>query len=126
MFAIKWTFWIGFGAFYAALAVIFGAFGSHALKSKLSPSDFDIFQTASQYHMYHALGILAIGMVATRIDSTLLNTAGIFIAVGSIIFSGSLYALVLTDTRILGAVTPIGGVLLIIGWLSFAWCAFSL
>jgi uncharacterized membrane protein YgdD (TMEM256/DUF423 family) len=126
MLTLKWTFWVGLGASYGALAVIFGAFGAHLLKSKLPEGDLSIFQTATQYHMYHALALLAVGFFSTRIDSQLLNATGWLFAIGTLIFSGSLYLLVITGNRWLGAVTPIGGLLLVLGWILFAWRAFTL
>ena len=106
------------GALNAALAVGFGAFGAHALKARLTETDLDIFQTACQYHFYHALGLLIIGLlVATHPGSGLVKISGWIMFAGIILFSGSLYALVLTQYRWLGAVTPLGGTAFIIAWI---------
>jgi uncharacterized membrane protein YgdD (TMEM256/DUF423 family) len=120
-----WTAWIGTGSFLAALGVGMGAFGAHALKARLSPDMLAVFDTAVRWHMYHALALLAVGMVATRIESLPLKIAGFSFVLGMILFSGSLYALTLTGNRSLGMITPIGGVFLIAGWLALAFSVFK-
>lgn len=113
-------FFIIAGAINAALAVALGAFGAHALKEKLSERYLAIWETAVQYQMFHAIGLLVIGvLVGTAIlnATTQLNWAGYLILAGTIIFSGSLYALSLSGVGVLGAITPIGGVLFIAGWI---------
>lgn len=110
--------WIMLGAFLAALAVIFGAFGAHALKNKVSPDDLIIFETGVKYHMYHALGLILIGILGFHYNADIIQLPGFLISIGLLIFSGSLYILVLSGIRWLGAITPIGGVLLIAGWLT--------
>ena len=113
-------FFIIAGAVNAAIAVAFGAFGAHALKEKLSEHYLAIWETAVQYQMFHALALLAIGilMSPTLFGSvTQLSWAGYLILAGIIIFSGSLYVLSLTGIGILGAITPIGGVAFIAGWI---------
>jgi len=99
----------------AALAVGFGAFGAHALKTRLSPDMFSVWQTASQYHLVHAVALVALagGAKASGCSWNVLLA-------GIVLFSGSLYALALSGIRGLGAITPIGGVLLVAGWLMLA------
>lgn len=113
-------FFIIAGAVNAAIAVMLGAFGAHALKDKLSERYLAIWETAVQYQMFHALGLLVIGILASSSiwgASLQLNWAGYLILGGIIIFSGSLYALSLSGIGVLGAITPIGGVLFIVGWI---------
>lgn len=113
-------FFIVAGAVNAAIAVMLGAFGAHALKDKLSERYLAIWETAVQYQMFHALGLIAIGILASSSIlgvSSQLNWAGYTMLAGIIIFSGSLYLLSLTGVGVLGAITPIGGVLFIIGWI---------
>ncbi len=113
------------GAKLALLAVALGAFGAHALRARLSPEDLAIFETGVRYQMYHALALFAVAWAASRWPGTAVNAAGWMFIVGVLIFSGSLYALVLTETRWLGAVTPVGGVVLILGWGLLAWGIFQ-
>ena len=103
------------GAFNAMLAVALGAFGAHGLEGKLSEKYMDIWDKATAYQMYHALGIIAIAILngTTKMN---LNTAGWLMTLGIVLFSGSLYLLALTQIKVLGAITPIGGVLFIAGW----------
>jgi uncharacterized membrane protein YgdD (TMEM256/DUF423 family) len=109
------------GSINAFLAVAAGAFGAHALKSKLSKEMLAIFETGVNYHFLHALGLVLIGIIALKInDSNLVNWSGILFLVGIIIFSGSLYILSLTGIRALGAITPIGGVAFLAGWILLA------
>ena len=121
-----WTTWITIGSIWGGLAVVLGAFGAHALKARLTPDLLQTFELAARYQMYHALALLAVGLLGTRVDSTPLQIAGIAIFAGSLVFSGSLYALVLTQERWLGMITPIGGMSMIIGWFTLAYTAFSL
>ncbi len=113
------------GAKLALLGVALGAFGAHALRERLSPEDLAIFETGVRYQMYHALALFAVAWAASRWPGTAVNAAGWMFIVGVLIFSGSLYALVLTDTRWLGAITPLGGVALILGWGFLAWGIFQ-
>jgi uncharacterized membrane protein YgdD (TMEM256/DUF423 family) len=94
-----------------------GAFGAHGLKSRLSAEMLAVWQTAVQYHAWHALGLLAVGLL---LPSPWSRAAGLLLVAGIVLFSGSLYALALGAPRVLGAVTPFGGLALIAGWLSFA------
>ena len=99
------------------LAVAAGAFGRHALKSRLTPELLETFEIATRYLIYHALAIIAVSLLAPR-SGTAVQVAGILFALGVVVFSGSLYALALTGARWLGAITPIGGLLLLAGWLA--------
>ena len=105
------------GAALALLAVALGAFGAHALRARLEPRDLEIFETAVRYQMYHALGLIGIAWLSTRLAGPLTGWAGWLMVAGTLVFSGSLYLLVLTGPRWLGAITPIGGLMLIAGWL---------
>ncbi|MEW4983398.1 MAG: DUF423 domain-containing protein [Cycloclasticus sp.] len=95
---------------------MFGAFGAHALKGSLSPHFLAIYHTATDYQMWHAIGLLLIGVLHQQRPSSLLRRAGWFMSAGIVIFSGSLYALSLSGIKILGAITPIGGVAFLIAW----------
>ena len=105
-------------------AVGLGAFGAHALKARLAPDMQAIWQTAVQYHAWHALGLLAAGLLMMhRPDAPALGLAAWLFVAGIALFSGSLYALALSGVRGLGAITPFGGVAFLAGWLAFAWAA---
>ncbi len=114
--------WIFLGALGGALAVISGAFGAHALAARLDPRSLELWETASRYLMYGALALVLVGLYghsgARRIDA-----AGWCLFIGTLIFSGTVAALALGGPRVLGAVTPIGGTLMIVGFLLFAWSA---
>ena len=113
-------FFIIAGAVNAAIAVMLGAFGAHALKEKLSEHYLAVWETAVQYQMFHAVGLIAIGILMNASllgPITQLTWAGWLLLVGIIIFSGSLYILSLSGIGILGAITPIGGVAFIAGWI---------
>lgn len=108
-------------------AVVLGAFGAHALKARLDAYGQGIWETAVQYHFYHALALLAVGIVALgQPQSTLLRSSGWLFLLGTLVFSGSLYLLALTGTRWLGAVTPIGGLAFIGGWACLAVASWKL
>lgn len=109
-------FCLALGAGYGLLGVALGAFGAHALRERLAPDMLRVWETAVQYQFWHALALLAVGLLALRAPSTSLAIAGGSFAVGVLLFSGSLYALALSEVRVLGAITPIGGVALLIGW----------
>jgi uncharacterized membrane protein YgdD (TMEM256/DUF423 family) len=107
----------------AFLAVSAGAFGAHALRARLSDDLLNTFQTAATYQMYHALALLGVGILLARFSvdgSVWLTAAGWLFIAGTLLFSGSLYALALTETRWLGAITPLGGVAFLLGWLALA------
>jgi len=109
---------IGLGSFNAFLAVMMGAFGAHALKTSLA-AYLPVYETAVEYHMAHALGLLMIGGIAYwQTNSVWLKAAGWLLLIGIILFSGSLYALSISGIRELGMITPVGGLCLLLGWLS--------
>lgn len=118
---------LSIAAILAGLSVAGGAFASHALKERLSERALEIFETGSKYQMYHALALLAIGLLLSRseVASTLLNTAGFAFIAGVVLFSGSLYALSLSGIKWLGAITPLGGVAFLVGWGCLAIAAWS-
>ncbi len=99
------------------IAVALGAFAAHGLKGKLTPSLLSAFETATQYQMYHALALLAVALLLKFQPSAWLNASGWLFIAGSVLFSGSLYALALTGIRLFGPITPIGGVCFLLGWL---------
>lgn len=105
------------GALFGFLGVLAGAFGSHFLKQRLNPESLQIFEIAVRYQMYHALALVGLAAVIGIFNSTLMPISGWFFVVGTIIFSGSLYILVFTGNKLWGAVTPVGGVFLLLGWL---------
>ena len=99
------------------LAVAAGAFGAHALRARITPEHLAIFETGARYQIYHALALLAVAWAVSRWPGSLLVYAGWLFVAGSVVFSGSLYLLALTGARWWGAVTPIGGVAFLAGWL---------
>lgn len=109
------------GALLAGLAVALGAFGAHGLDGRVPPDRLATFETGVRYHMYHALALLAVGLLMRQRGGGVLRAAAWAFAAGILIFSGSLYVLVLTDTPLMGAVTPFGGVGFIAGWVLLAW-----
>lgn len=111
------------GSINAFLAVALGAFGAHGLKNKLTADMLSIYETGVQYHMYHALGLVLVGILAHWAAPGTLNWAGWLMFFGIIFFSGSLYILSMTGIKILGAITPIGGVLFLISWIMVAYAA---
>lgn len=114
------------GSINAMLAVILGAFGAHGLKDRLSDAMLQVYQTGVQYHYYHSLGLILIGLVAFRItDSKALKWAAWLMLAGIILFSGSLYLLAITNVRWLGFITPFGGTSFIIAWLLLAIAALN-
>ncbi|MBU3846328.1 MAG: DUF423 domain-containing protein [Candidatus Acinetobacter avistercoris] len=117
--------WIGISALNLALAVLLGAFGAHGLKAHASAAQISWWQTATDYFFYHALGLLALAIIAKVIPTLPIKLSFIFMQIGIILFCGSLYVMALGLPRILGAVTPIGGAFMIAGWLVLAWNAFK-
>jgi uncharacterized membrane protein YgdD (TMEM256/DUF423 family) len=103
-----------------ALATVAGAFGAHALKAHLPPDKLAVYETAVRYHFLHALGLLVIGVLLRSADGELLRWSATLVLVGIILFSGSLYLLTFGAPRLLGVVTPLGGLALIGGWGLFA------
>jgi uncharacterized membrane protein YgdD (TMEM256/DUF423 family) len=105
------------GAAAASLAVALGAFGAHGLRGAISADMLAHFETGVRYHMYHALGLLAVAFAVTRWqESALAVAAGWLFVAGIVLFSGSLYVMALTGWRWLGAITPLGGVAFVAGW----------
>lgn len=128
--------WLRVGAILGALAVAIGAFGAHGLRGSLERAvvsgdrtraeadrALEVYETGVKYHMAHALALLAVGlfMIATRRTDLSLQVVGWLFVVGIVIFSGSLYLLGFTGIRWLGAITPLGGLAMIAGWVVFAW-----
>lgn len=112
------------GAVAMALGVMLGAFGAHGLKNRLAPDLLAVFHTGVEYHLYHGLGLLLVGILIQQFPAVAgLRTGGWLLLAGLVIFSGSLYLLALTGVRGLGAITPIGGTAFIAGW---GWIAWSL
>lgn len=109
------------GALLAGLAVALGAFGAHGLESRVTADRLQTFEIGARYQMYHALALLLVGLFAAQWPGGVLHAAGWCFVAGIIVFSGSLYVLVLTDTGWLGAITPLGGVAFIAGWALLAW-----
>ncbi len=118
------TFFV-LGAVLAAVGVAAGAFGAHALRARLSPEMLSVFETGVRYHLIHALALLAVAWAGTRWPGGAVNAAGWLFLTGTVLFSGSLYALTLSGIRALGAITPFGGVAFIAGWLMLAWAVFK-
>jgi uncharacterized membrane protein YgdD (TMEM256/DUF423 family) len=116
-------FFFALGSLLAFLAVALGAFAAHALKERLAPDMLAIFETGVRYHMYHALALFAVGWACARWPASSAHLAGWAFLFGILVFSGSLYILSLTGMRWLGAITPIGGLAFLIGWLALAWAA---
>jgi len=107
------------GSANAMLAVILGAFGAHALKARLDESLLKIYHTGVEYHFYHALGLILVGIIAMNIPTNIwLKSSGWMMFAGIVLFSGSLYSLSILNVRWLGMITPFGGLLFILAWLS--------
>lgn len=118
-------FFIVMGAVLAGLGVAAGAFGAHGLDGRVTPDRLETFHTAVTYQMYHALALLIVGGLIAQGSGPLLHAAGYCFIGGILVFSGSLYVLVLTDTPWLGAVTPFGGGAFLVGWGLFAWAGWA-
>jgi len=116
--------WILVAAITGAAGVVLGAFGAHALETRLTPGQLASWQTAVQYHLLHAVVLLALALFTVSSGRSVSIPASLF-AVGVLLFAGSIYWLVLGGPRWLGPVTPIGGTCLIAGWISLAWIARS-
>ena len=111
-------FYLALGSINALLVVLIGAFGAHGLKAKLTVENMAIYHTAVQFHFYHAVGLILVGLIAWHIPtSPYLRWSAWLMIMGIILFSGSLYALSITNIRWLGAITPIGGTVFICAWL---------
>lgn len=108
--------WVRVGAALMFVAVGLGAFGAHGLRQRLSPEMLAIFETGVRYHVYHALALFAVAWVGDKNPASLAGAAGLAFTIGIVVFSGSLYVLSMTGIRWLGAITPIGGVAFLVGW----------
>lgn len=117
--------WFITGCLIAGLGVAAGAFGAHALKQRLSPEFLQAFETGVRYQMYHAFGLLVVAVAMDRWPNNTLQIAGWLFLVGIVLFSGSLYALCLSGIRVLGAITPIGGLCFLAGWAFFAFAIWT-
>jgi uncharacterized membrane protein YgdD (TMEM256/DUF423 family) len=104
------------GALAGFIGVALGAFGAHALRTRLSPEMLGVFETGVRYQMYHALAVIGTGLIAARMGGWLIVAAGWLFTAGIVLFSGSLYLLAFTGVTMLGAITPIGGVAFLLGW----------
>ena len=114
------------GSVNAALAVILGAFGAHALKARIDEYLLKVFHTGVEYHFYHALGLILIGIIAMNIPvNAWIKSSGWMMFAGIVLFSGSLYLLSILNLRWLGMITPIGGLLFILSWLSLSIAIFK-
>lgn len=118
--------WLALGAANGLLSVAAGAFGAHGLKGHLSEKMLAVFETAARYQMYHALALLAVGWLASGTSSRRIHAAGWAFSIGIVLFSGSLYAMALCGIGAFGAVTPLGGVGLLVGWAFLLWSALSI
>lgn len=113
-------FFFRLGCVLAGLAVALGAFGAHGLRARVTPDLLVVFETGARYHMYHALAIVAVGLALDRWPAAGVSAAGWLFLAGIVLFSGSLYAMTLTGARWLGAVTPLGGLAFLAGWVLLA------
>jgi uncharacterized membrane protein YgdD (TMEM256/DUF423 family) len=111
------------GAVSGFIGVAAGAFGAHALRARVAPDLLAVFETGARYQMYHALALFAVAWVSTRAATPMAAWAGWLFVAGTVLFSGSLYALALSGVRGLGAVTPLGGVCFLAGWVCLALAA---
>jgi uncharacterized membrane protein YgdD (TMEM256/DUF423 family) len=111
------------GAVSAAVGVLAGSFGAHGLRARLTPEQLAVFETAGRYQLVHALGLLAAAWAATRWPGDAVRWGGGLLLLGTVLFSGSLYLLVLSGVRWLGLVTPFGGAAFIVGWALLAMAA---
>jgi uncharacterized membrane protein YgdD (TMEM256/DUF423 family) len=114
--------WISVAAISGTVAVVLGAFGAHGLRGRVGAEQLAAWTTATQYHLLHSVVLLALALFAVETGRSMRLTGGLFTA-GIVLFSGSIYLLVLTEQRWLGPVTPLGGLCLIAGWASLLWWA---
>jgi uncharacterized membrane protein YgdD (TMEM256/DUF423 family) len=111
-------FFFRVGALLAGLGVALGAFGAHALRARVSPDLLSVFETGVRYQMYHALALLGLSLAWNRWSNAHLTVAGCLFIAGVVLFCGSLYLLTLTGARWWGAVTPLGGIAFLAGWIA--------
>lgn len=116
---------IAIGALSAAVAVVAGAFGAHTIAESVTPERLATFKTGAQYHLIHSLALVLTGIFVERHPSKSIQLSGSLFLAGAVLFSGSLYALVLSDTSALGIIAPFGGLAFICGWLLLAWGAWK-
>jgi uncharacterized membrane protein YgdD (TMEM256/DUF423 family) len=117
---------LSIGSINAFLAVALGAFGAHGLKDKLSAEMMSVYQTGVQYQMYHALALIVVAVLSVQLpQSSMVNWAGWLFFIGIVLFSGSLYALSLSGIKILGVITPLGGLAFLAGWVMLVLSAFK-
>ena len=114
------------GSIFASLSILFGAFGAHFLKEKLSSDQLVVFEIATRYMMYHSFGLLIFGLLGYILAEEIISTPGSMMIVGIVIFSGSLYLVSLGGFKKFGMITPVGGVVLIASWLTFAYNIYKL
>lgn len=117
------SIWVACGAVLAAAAIAAGAFGAHGLEGRLEPRALALWETAARYLLYGGFGVLLAGLARHQFGGRGFDLAAAFLAIGALVFSGTVAALALGAPRWLGAVTPVGGLLLIAGFLAFAWAA---
>ncbi|ESK40161.1 hypothetical protein P256_00601 [Acinetobacter nectaris CIP 110549] len=115
--------WLAIAAINLALAVILGAFGAHGLKARATAEQLTWWHTSTEYFFYHAIGLLALGILVKAVPIFPIKTSFILLQIGIVFFCGSLYIMSFGFPRILGAITPIGGLFMIAGWLLLAWNA---
>jgi len=115
----------GFGASAAMVAVALGAFGAHALRGRVGAEALATFEVGVRYHMYHALGLLAVAVARTRWPGGATTAAGWLFVAGIVLFSGSLYLVALGGPRWFGAITPVGGLAFLLGWACLTWAAWT-
>jgi uncharacterized membrane protein YgdD (TMEM256/DUF423 family) len=111
---------LGIAGILLALAMVLGAFGAHGLKGQLTPDQLHVYETAVMYHFFNALGLLGIGLTLRFVNGPAVRWAAVLILVGIVLFSCSLYALTFGAPRLIGVVTPFGGLILMAGWVCFA------
>ncbi len=121
-----WRVWLICAAVHGFVSVALGAFGAHGLKDRLAQAGRTAdFETGARYEMYHALALIGVAFLACKFPSRTINASGYCMTIGACIFSFSLYALALTEITKFGAITPIGGTLLLIGWFLMGYAAYS-
>src|SRR5688500_903610 len=116
---------VGIGAGLGFLAVGCGAFGAHALRARLAADRLELFELAVRYQMYHALALIAVGLISEKVQGALINASGWAFVIGTLIFCGTVYGLAFGSPRWFGAITPLGGASLLLGWALLALVAFS-